>query len=158
MARPAAATVIAIVIVACSSIAACSSPGASGTTQPATTVTQPRGSSAATAPTASSAGATTVAGDKATGASDPIALPGGSYTVEWGTSGVKLGCTFHLVLETTIGVPTGMEVPQQTLAGAAEFGGTVEWADVPPGTYLVQEDRSLPLDCAGPWTITLTAH
>jgi len=153
MAPYAVATLVLIIV------AACSSPAATSTTQPAgTTVTQTPGATAATELTPSSAAATTVAGDKATGASGPIALPRGSYTVDWGTSGVKLGCTFHLVLETTIGVPTGVEVPQQTLAGAAEYSGTLEWAGVPAGTYMLQEDRSLPLDCAGAWTVTLTRH
>lgn len=112
------------------------------------------------APTATTEGPppVVVAGQNATGATAPFQLAAGSYHVAWATTADNAGCTFYLYLSTTVGGATVKDVPTQVLPAARDYSGEADWSGVAAGTYVLQEDRSGTLSCAGSWNATLTTQ
>jgi hypothetical protein len=95
-------------------------------------------------------------GYSAIGASDPFTLAGGSYTVDWSTEANTAGCFFSLFLATKLDGPMVKDAANAIVPGADFYSGTDEWTGVPTGLYVLQEDRSDPSNCDGPWSATIT--
>jgi hypothetical protein len=140
-------TLVAIVVVGCSTAGGSAETPISGpsTETPAAT----------SEPSRTAEAPVSVTGDPITGASGSFELGGGSYEIAWTTTADTAGCYFAVFLTTEVDGPSVMN-DVKLLPEARSYSGTFLWLFVRPGTYVLQEDRSGFGHCQGPWSATFT--
>lgn len=89
-----------------------------------------------------------------TGTSAPFTVPGTSFGLQWTVTVPAGGCDFSLLLGTAGGKLAPSLLFPRHFDTAGVYSGPGGYADVGPGTFFVQEDRSHPGDCTGPYTLS----